>query len=117
MADDAAPTTASTPASTPDETARAEGSSTTTTTDTTTVTTTPAPPQDDLVTTRHTLAVGRRRLHYTATTGRVVLREEVFEDDVFKGLHAKAELSITAYVVDAPAGTNRPVTSHSGLYG
>ena len=110
MADDAAPTTTSTPASTPDETARAEGSSTTTTTDTTTVTTTPAPPQDDLVTTRHTLAVGRRRLHYTATTGRVVLREEVFEDDVFKGLHAKAELSITAYVVDAPAGTNRPVT-------
>ena len=92
------------------ETARAEGSSTTTSTDTTTVTTTPAPPKDDLVTTRHTLAVGRRRLRYTATTGRVVLREEVFEDDVFKGLRAKAELSITAYVVDAPAGTNRPVT-------
>jgi carboxypeptidase C (cathepsin A) len=84
--------------------------STTTTTDTTTVTTTPAPPEDDLVTSRHTLAIGRRRLRYTATTGRVVLREELFEDDVFKGLRAKAELSITAYVADAPAGTNRPVT-------
>jgi len=102
MADDAA--------TKPSETARAEGSATTTSTDTTTVTTTPAPPKDDLVTSRHTLAVGRRRLRYTATTGRVVLREEVFEDDVFKGLRAKAELSITAYVVDAPTGTNRPVT-------
>src|SRR5690349_2390499 len=103
MADAAAPEPTANPAETP----RAEGSSTTTSTDTTTVTTTPAPPKDDLVTSRHTLAVGRRRLHYTATTGRVVLREEVFEDDVFKGLRAKAELSITAYVVDAPAGTNR----------
>ena len=69
-----------------------------------------ATPVDDLVTTTHTLAVGRRRLRYRATTGRVVLREEVFEDDVFKGLRPKAELSITAYVLDAPKGTNRPVT-------
>jgi carboxypeptidase C (cathepsin A) len=74
------------------------------------VTTKPAAPKDDLVTTRHTLAVGRRRLRYTATTGRVVLREEVFEDGVFKGHAAKAEMSMTSYVVDAPAGTNRPVT-------
>src|SRR5688572_6577723 len=73
------------------------------------VTTKPAAPTDDLVTTRHTLAAGRRRLRYTATTGRVVLREEVFEDGVFKGHAAKAEMSMTSYVVDAPAGTNRPV--------
>lgn len=75
-----------------------------------TVTTTPAPPQDDVVTTRHTLRVGRRTLRYTATTGRVVLRDEVFEDGKFTGFKPKAEMSLTAYVVDAPAGTNRPVT-------
>ncbi|GAA4725858.1 peptidase S10 [Pedococcus ginsenosidimutans] len=101
----AAPSPGTTPGTTPEP-----GATVTTTTDTRTVTTTPAPPEDDLVETRHTLAVGRRRLRYTATTGRVVLREEVFEDGAFKGHHAKAELSMTSYVVDAPAGTRRPVT-------
>lgn len=95
---------------TPSDTARAEGATTTTSSDTTTVTTKPAPPQDDLVTTRHTLKLGRRTLRYAATTGRIVLREEVFEDGVFKGHQARAELSITSYVADAPAGSNRPVT-------
>ena len=56
------------------------------------------PPKDDLVTTRHTLKVGRRTLRYTATAGRIVLREEVFEDGVFKGHKAKAELGVTSYV-------------------
>src|SRR6478672_7460156 len=101
----AAPSPGTTPGTTPEP-----GATVTTTTDTRTVTTTPAPPEDDLVETRHTLAVGRRRLRYTATTGRVVLREEVFEDGAFKGHHAKAELSMTSYVVDAPAGARRPVT-------
>jgi carboxypeptidase C (cathepsin A) len=70
----------------------------------------PVPPKDDLVTTRHTLKVGRRTLRYTATAGRIVLREEVFEDGVFKGHKAKAELGVTSYVLDAPSGSNRPVT-------
>lgn len=113
MSDDAAdrPTssTPTTPAATA-PTASREGDTTTTSTDTTTVTTTPAPPKDDLVTTQHTISIGRRKLRYSATTGRVVLREEVFEDDVFKGLRAKAELNLTAYVADVPKGTNRPVT-------
>ncbi|MGL5818888.1 MAG: peptidase S10, partial [Phycicoccus sp.] len=73
-------------------------------------TTDPAPPSDDLVTTHHTLAVGRRRIRYTATTGRVVLREEVYDDGVFTGHRAKAEMSMTSYVADAPAGARRPVT-------
>ncbi|GAA2739684.1 peptidase S10 [Pedococcus aerophilus] len=104
MADESTPTpTATTPSPEP-------GATVTTSTDTTTVTTAPAPPEDDLVETRHTLAVGRRRLRYTATTGRVVLREEVFEDHVFKGHKPKAELSITSYVVDTPGMTQRPVT-------
>jgi carboxypeptidase C (cathepsin A) len=74
-------------------------------------TTEPAPPQDDLVTTRHTLKVGRRTLRYTSTAGRVVLREEVYEDDVFTGTKPKAEVFLTSYVVDQPASAPpRPVT-------
>lgn len=68
----------------------------------------PAEPTDDLVTTQHQLKVGRRTLDYTATTGRVVLREEVYEDGVFQGHQAKAEISITSYVVDGEH--DRPVT-------
>lgn len=81
-----------------------------TSTDTSTKTSAPAPPEDDLVTTRHTLKVGRRTLRYTATAGRMVLREEVYEDGAFAGLKPKAEMSLTAYVVEAPAGERRPVT-------
>ncbi|MDX6301027.1 MAG: hypothetical protein QOF53_2241 [Nocardioidaceae bacterium] len=66
------------------------------------------PSRDDVVTTRHTLKVGRGSLDYTATTGRMVLREEVFEDGKFTGYQAKAEVSMTSYVVDGPP--NRPVT-------
>lgn len=73
-----------------------------------------ADPVDDLVTTRHQLRVGRRTLDYTATTGRVVLREEVYDDGVFVGHQAKAEVSMTTYVVDRPEGetgaNTRPVT-------
>lgn len=72
---------------------------------------TPAPPEDDLVTTQHTLKVGRRTLRYSATTGRVVLREEVVKDDVFTGVEAKAEVFLTSYVLDQPASAPpRPVT-------
>ncbi len=68
-------------------------------------------PVDDLVATRHRLKVGRRSLDYTATTGRVVLRDEVYEDGVFTGFKAKAEMSMTTYVVDVAQGEpNRPVT-------
>jgi len=69
-------------------------------------------PIDDLVTTRHQLKVKRRTLPYTATTGRVVLREEVYEDGVFKGHKAKAEITVTSYVVDhdGKGANTRPVT-------
>lgn len=72
-----------------------------------------AEPTDDLVATRHQLRLGRRTLDYTATTGRVVLREEVYEDGVFKGHQPKAEISLTSYVLDRPEGDDgsaRPVT-------
>lgn len=86
---------------------------TTRTSETTTkVSTAPAEPADDLVTTTHTLRVGRRTLRYAATTGRVVLREEVYEDDKFTGLKAKAEVSLTSYVLQTDKGESatRPVT-------
>src|SRR6476469_10897045 len=73
------------------------------------VTTTPAPPKDDVVSTRHTLRIGRRTLRYTATTGRVVLRDEVHEDGVFAGFKPKAEMFLTSYVLDG-GDTRRPVT-------
>ncbi|GAA4912463.1 carboxypeptidase C (cathepsin A) [Stackebrandtia albiflava] len=66
----------------------------------------PAEPKDDLVETRHTTA----GLSYTAVTGRIVLREEVFEDDKFAGHKPKAEVSITSYVLDDTDHTTRPVT-------
>ncbi len=69
-----------------------------------------AEPQDDLVTTRHTVKVGRKTLRYTATTGRVVLREEVLEDGKFTGFQAKAEVSMTSYVLDGGDRSRRPVT-------
>jgi carboxypeptidase C (cathepsin A) len=73
----------------------------------------PAEPSDDVVATKHQLKIGRKPLAYTATTGRVVLRDEVYEDGKFVGFKAKAEMSVTSYVVDGPDGgadPKRPVT-------
>ena len=74
------------------------------------VSTKPAEPKDDLVASRHQLKVGRQTLDYTATTGRIVLRDEVYEDGKFTGFQAKAEISLTSYVVDTDDATTRPVT-------
>ena len=63
-------------------------------------------PLDELVTTRHTLG----DLAYTATTGRIVLRHEVFTDDTFHGHKPKAEMSITSYTLDDADVFSRPVT-------
>ncbi|GAA1970887.1 peptidase S10 [Terrabacter lapilli] len=69
-----------------------------------------AEPVDDLVTTHHTLKVGRRSLRYAATTGRIVLREEEHKDGTFGGHKARAELSLTSYVLDGADARSRPVT-------
>ena len=77
----------------------------------TTETTRPAEPTDDVVATRHRLTVGGATLDYTATAGRVVLREEVHEDGTFVGHRAKAEISLVSYVVDGDGDSRRrPVT-------
>ena len=46
------------------------------------------------------LRVGRQTFDYTATTGRIVLRDEVYEDGRFTGFQAKAEISLTSYTLD-----------------
>ncbi|GAA3999612.1 peptidase S10 [Allokutzneria multivorans] len=66
-------------------------------------------PVDDLVTTRHALTIKRRKLNYTATAGRVVLRKEVHTDGTFDGHKPKAEVFFTSYTVDGGAA-DRPVT-------
>jgi carboxypeptidase C (cathepsin A) len=63
-------------------------------------------PSDDLKTTHHTLG----DLSYSATTGRIVLREEVVEDDKYNGRKPKAEVSITYYTLNGADVTERPVT-------
>ncbi len=67
-------------------------------------------PADDLRVTRHTLRVGRKTLAYTATAGRVVLREEHVEDGVARGLRPRAEMFVTSYVLDGADVGSRPVT-------
>ncbi|GAA1197601.1 S10 family peptidase [Prauserella alba] len=69
-----------------------------------------AEPTDDLVTTRHSITVKRRKLAYTAQTGRIVLRKEVLDDGTFDGHKPKAEVYVTAYTLDGADPTTRPVT-------
>ncbi|NIH87203.1 S10 family peptidase [Amycolatopsis granulosa] len=67
-------------------------------------------PSDDLVTTQHTLTVKRRKLAYTAQTGRIVLRKEVHTEGKFDGHTAKAEVFLTSYTLDGAEPGSRPVT-------
>ncbi|PWW65502.1 S10 family peptidase [Actinokineospora spheciospongiae] len=67
-------------------------------------------PADDLVTTSHSLTIRRRKLNYTATTGRVVLRREVVTDGKVDGHLPKAEVFLTAYTLDGADPAQRPVT-------
>ena len=81
--------------------------------DETETTSTPAKepdPTDDLVTTRHTIALEDGELSYTATSGRIVLRQEGQTDDKFDGSQAKAEVFVTAYTADTEDPAARPVT-------
>ncbi|MEV0800475.1 peptidase S10 [Kribbella sp. NPDC050281] len=70
----------------------------------------PATPVDDLVTSQHTLTIEGRELPYTATTGRIVLKQEVLTDGKFDGHQAKAEVFLTAYTLDGADAAERPVT-------
>ncbi len=67
-------------------------------------------PVDDLKTTQHELTIGKQKLKYTATTGRVVLRQEVLTEGKFDGHVPKAEVFLTAYTLDDADASQRPVT-------
>lgn len=67
-------------------------------------------PADDLVTTQHSITVGKRKLAYTATTGRMVLRQEAVADGKSEGHRPKAEVFVTAYTLDGAEPGSRPVT-------
>src|SRR5215472_13045797 len=67
-------------------------------------------PKDDLVTTHHVIAVDGMEAPYTATAGRVVLRQEGQTDDKFDGPQAKAEVFLSAYTLDGADPRTRPVT-------
>jgi carboxypeptidase C (cathepsin A) len=67
-------------------------------------------PLDDLVTTRHTIRLDDGELSYTATTGRIVLRQEGHTDDKFDGAKPQAEVFVTAYTADSETPASRPVT-------
>lgn len=93
----------------PPDTAGKAGTVTATHTATTVTTTSGPAPHDRVVTTRHTLRTPEGELAYTASTGRLVLREESFEDGVFRGTTAKAEVFLTSYVADDADPLTRPV--------
>ncbi|MCA9989584.1 MAG: hypothetical protein KDE29_01135, partial [Anaerolineales bacterium] len=67
----------------------------------------PPIPEEKLVQTQHTVTIDGQTIHYTATTGTILLKEEVDE----KGEEVKASVFYVAYTrddVDDPAG--RPIT-------
>lgn len=65
---------------------------------------------DQLVSTKHRLQSTEGELCYTAKTGRIVLHEDEYKDDVFEGRKAKAEIAITEYILDNADVLARPVT-------
>lgn len=67
---------------------------------------------DDLVVTEHTVLAQGGELAYTATTGRMVLREEEYSEGVFGGHKPRAEVFVTSYVakIDGVEPGSRPVT-------
>lgn len=70
----------------------------------------PPEPADDLVVTSHTLQTAGGELRYTATAGRIVLREEVLTDGAFDGHKPVIEMFVVAYTLDGADPANRPVT-------
>ena len=69
-----------------------------------------AEPADDLVTTRHAIALDDGELSYTATAGRIVLRQERHTEEKFDGVKPRAEVFVTAYTADSNDPVARPVT-------
>jgi carboxypeptidase C (cathepsin A) len=72
-------------------------------------------PQDNIVVSQHTITLGDEPLHYTVTTGTVVLKESVTKKEesktTFEGHKPKAEIFFVAYTKnDVPEPSKRPIT-------
>jgi carboxypeptidase C (cathepsin A) len=65
---------------------------------------------DHLVTTMHQIGHGSDELNYQVTCGRVVLREEVIDDNTFAGNQPRAEIFHVAYTRNGTEPGSRPVT-------
>ncbi len=72
-----------------------------------------APPTDTISQTSHSVTIGGNTLHYTATTGRIILKAE----DEKEGEKPKAAIFFVAYTLNAPNGESseefgnrRPIT-------
>ncbi|MGY2894074.1 S10 family peptidase [Deinococcus sp. UYEF24] len=66
--------------------------------------------KDNVVVTRHTVTVNGQELHYTATAGTMVLREEAQKDGVSEGHKPRARVFFVAYALDSEQPTGRPLT-------
>ncbi len=65
------------------------------------------PPSDNIVTTRHTLKIGKRELKYTVNVGTVVLKEEIDK----QGHKPRAEMFFVAFTQDGVRNpARRPLT-------
>lgn len=67
-------------------------------------------PADELVTTSHRIETAGGPLDYTATTGRIVIREEQLTDGAFGGHQPTIEMFVTSYTVPDADPATRPVT-------
>jgi carboxypeptidase C (cathepsin A) len=76
-----------------------------------TTTSTKPEPQDKIVTTRHSLKLGKKELKYTVTCGTVVLKEEAEKDGAREATKPRAQLFFIAYTLDGVKdASRRPVT-------
>ncbi len=66
--------------------------------------------KDNVVVTRHSALVNGQELHYTATAGTMVLREEAQKDGVSEGHKPRARVFFVAYALDSEQPTTRPLT-------
>jgi len=67
--------------------------------------------EDNLSITNHSFKLKRRTLHYTVTTGTIVLKEEVEEEGKAKGPQPKATMFFVAYMLDGIEDkSKRPIT-------
>ncbi len=71
----------------------------------------PPEPQDHIVQTQHSITINGRSIPYTVTTGTLVIKEEVEEENKLTGPKAKASIFFIAYTRDDVEDTAvRPLT-------